>query len=81
MSETEYLKGRIDALSLIVGAIFAETPKKDARLKPKLVLHASQYFLDSPLEARSVDFRSGFREEFDRMIATLDDPEVDGRPT
>ena len=78
MSETEYLKGRLDALSLIVGAIFADTPQKDARLRPKLVLLASQYFLDAPLDARSVDFRSGFREEFDRMIATLDYPDAGG---
>lgn len=72
MSETEYLKGRLDALSLIVAAIFAETPKKDERFGPKLVHLANRYFVDSPLDSRSADFRDGFHKEFDRVIATLD---------
>lgn len=77
MSETEYLKGRLDALSLIVGAIFAEVPHKEARYGRKLVHLANQYFLDAPLESRSADFRSGFQNEFDRVIASLDEP-IDG---
>ena len=74
MSETEYLKGRLDALSLMVGAIFAEMPQKDARFRPLLVHLANQYLMDAPLETQSAAFRSGFRKEFDRMIATLDAP-------
>ena len=74
MNETEYLRGRLDALSLIVGAIFSETPDKDTRFGPRLVGLARQYFEDMPLDTQSEDFRNGFRKEFDRIIATLDAP-------
>lgn len=76
MNETEYLKGRLDALSLILGAIFADVTQKDTRFAPHLVHLANQYFMDAPLDSRSEDFRSGFHQEFDRMIATLDAPQV-----
>ena len=74
MNETEYLRGRLEALSLIVGAIFSETPDKDARFGPRLVGLARQYFKDTPLDTQSEEFRNGFHKEFDRMIATLDAP-------
>ena len=80
MNETEYLKGRLEALSLIVGAIFAETPQKDARFGPKLMYLANQYFTDTPLDAQSAEFRGGFQKEFDRVISTLDIPVV-SRPS
>ncbi len=80
MSETEYLKGRLDALSLIVGAIFAQIPQKDARFKPRLVNLANQYLVDAPLETRSSAFRSGFQREFDQIIAALDSPDVKKGP-
>ena len=76
MNETEYLKGRLDALSLIVGAMFTETPDKDAKFTPRLVHVARQYFAETPLDAQSADFRSGFHREFDRMIESLDAPAI-----
>lgn len=74
MNETEYLRGRLEALSLIVGAIFSETPDKDTKFAPRLVRLARRYFKDTPLDTQSSDFRNGFHREFDRMIATLDTP-------
>jgi len=74
MNETEYLRGRLEALSLIVGAIFSETPDKDTKFGPRLVCLARQYFKDLPLDTQSEDFRNGFHKEFDRMIGTLDTP-------
>ena len=77
MNETEYLRGRLEALSLIVAAIFAEMPNKDARFRPSLVGLANNYFMDTPLDTQSADFRQGFQTEFDRMIGTLDAPGVE----
>ena len=74
MNETEYLRGRLEALSLIVGAIFSETPDKDTRFGPRLVCLARQYFKDTPLDTQSAEFRNGFHKEFDRMMGTLDAP-------
>ena len=79
MNETEYLKGRLDALSLIVAALFAETPDKDMRFRPTLVHLAGRYFADTPLDTRNADFRRGFHKEFDQMIATLDAPDTKSR--
>ena len=76
MNETEYLKGRLEALSLIVGAMFAEMPQKDARFGSKLMYLANEYFTDTPLDAQSPEFRSGFQKEFDRVISTLETPVV-----
>lgn len=76
MNETEYLKGRLEALSLIVGAMFAEMPQKDARFGPKLMYLANQHFTDAPFGAQSAEFRSGFQKEFDRVISTLETPVV-----
>ncbi len=75
MNETEYLKGRLEALSLIVGAIFTGTPDKDATFAPRLIHLANRYFMDTPPDMQSEDFRSGFHREFDRMLATLDTPD------
>ena len=77
MNETEYLKGRLEALSLIVATIFSEMPDKDTRFGPRLVCFARRYFEDTPLDAQSEEFRNGFHTEFDRMIATLDAPIAD----
>ena len=74
MDESEYLKGRLEALSLIVGAMFAEMPQKEARFGPKLMYLAHQHFTDTPLGAQSAEFRSGFQKEFDRVISTLETP-------
>lgn len=78
MNEIDYLEGRLEALSLIVGAMFAEMPQKDAGFGPKLMYLANQYFTDTPLGAQSAEFRSGFQKEFDRVISTLETP-VAGR--
>ncbi|MDE0225120.1 MAG: hypothetical protein OXP28_08295 [Gammaproteobacteria bacterium] len=72
MNESEYLKGRIEALSLIVGAMFIETPPADSKFAAKLVSLANEFFTDRPLDTQTSEFRSGFHQEFDRMIAMLD---------
>ena len=78
MNETEYQKGRLEALSLIVRAFV--TVRKDAEpgpLGPTLIHLANRYFLNTPFDTQTVDFHSGFQKEVERIVAILDAPVVE----
>ena len=78
MNETEYQKGRLEALSLIVRSVV--TARRDAKpepLGPTLIHLSNRYLLDTPLDMQTVDFRSGFQKEVERIVAILDAPVVE----
>lgn len=73
MNETEYQKGRVEALSLIVGAIV--TARREPHpLGPTLIHLSNKYLLDNPLDTQTLAFREGFQNEVRRIVAVLDDP-------
>ena len=76
-NETQQQEGRLEALSLIVRAVV--TAREEARsgaLGPTLIQIANRYFLDTPFETRTVDFRIGFEREFKQIVAILDAPSL-----
>ena len=78
MNETEWQKGRIEALSLIVRAVVrAHKVEESGCLGPTLIHLANEYLLDTPLETQTPDFRSGFEQELRRVVSILDGPVVE----
>ena len=78
MNETEYQKGRLEALSLIVGAVVAA--RRDAKpetLGRTLIRLANRYLLDALFDTQTVDFRRGFENEIERTVAILDAPIIE----
>ena len=61
MNETEWQKGRLEALSPIARAVVtAHKVEKPGVLGPTLIHLANEYLLDTPFDTQTPDFRSGF---------------------
>ena len=75
MNETEYQKGRLEALSLIVRAIVTVgTDAESGSLGATLIHLANRHSLDTPLDTQAADFRMGFQNEVNTIVEIIDAP-------